>query len=122
MDRAADRHLCFDVDVLNFAVVIDTAMDTNGLGLETFQTIIVWSTRPLHSTSRTAHAVKVLCGRLEKWAMDWATDRHLGLEVDVLNFAVVIAIAMDGNGSGLEALQTLVFGSSFVSQFTSWAT
>ena len=54
--------------------------------------------------------------------MDWATDRHLGLEVDVLNFAVVIAIAMDGNGSGLEALQTLVFGSSFVFQFTSWAT
>ena len=41
MDRAANRHLCFDVDVLNFAVVIDTAMDTNGLGLETLQTIIV---------------------------------------------------------------------------------
>src|SRR4051812_38607432 len=50
--------------------------------------------------------------------MDRTTDRHLGLEIDVLYFTVVIDTAVEGNGPVLETLQPLVLGSGFIFQTT----
>jgi len=42
--------------------------------------------------------------------MDRATDRHAGSGVHVLYFAVVINMAVAGNGLGLEVLESILFG------------
>src|SRR4051812_29597909 len=99
MNRTTDRHLGLEVDVLYFAVVIDTAVEGNGPVLETLQPLVLDSGFVFRITGRTAPAIQVRGGDLLEGAMFWAADAHHGLAAGVNGFIVIVEIAMNGLGS-----------------------
>ena len=99
MDRATDRHLGLEVDVVDFAVVIDTAMESDGPVLEALQPLVLGSGFVFQITGRAAPAIQVRGGDLLEGAMSWAADAHHGLAAGVNGFIVIVEIAMNGLGS-----------------------
>ena len=99
MDRATDRHLGLEVDVVDFAVVIDTAMESDGPVLEVLQPLVFDSGFVFRITGWAAPSIQVRGGDLLEGAMSWAADAHHGLAAGVNGFIVIVEIAMNGLGS-----------------------
>ena len=98
MDRATDRHLGLEVDVVDFAVVIDTAMESDGPVLEVLQPLVFDSGFVFRITGWAAPSIQVRGGDLLEGAMSWAANAHHGLAAGVNGFVVVVEIAMNGFG------------------------
>jgi len=106
MDRATDRHLGLEVDVVDLAVVIDIAVEGNGSVLETLQPLVLGSGFVFQITGRAAPAIQVRGGDLLEGAMFWAADAHHGLAAGVNGFIVIVEIAMNGLGSFQEPFRS----------------
>ena len=90
VQRATNSDLCVCIDVLSIRIVIEISVDPLSVGYE-----LERSQFSLAAAFHAATTRNVLSGRLLKWTMFRANDRHMRLRVHILNLRVVILITMN---------------------------